>query len=151
MIEIITYEDRYEKDFKRLNVEWLEKYNVMEEYDLQILDHPKEKILNGGGYIFLAKIDNDIVGTAGLIKEYDEVYELVKMAVTVLFQGKGISKLLIEKCLETAKEQGAKKITLYSNHKLQAAINLYKKYGFQHVSADDSPLLTADIKMELYL
>jgi hypothetical protein len=34
---------------------------------------------------------------------------------------------------------------------LQTAISLYKKYGFIHVDASNSPLLTADIKMELAL
>ncbi|MGI8950730.1 MAG: GNAT family N-acetyltransferase [Chitinophagaceae bacterium] len=151
MIEIIDYEDRYASDFKQLNVEWLEKYNVIEDYDLQILDHPKEKILNDGGYIFLAKINDEIVGTAGLKKEDKKTYELVKMAVTAEFQGKGISRILMDKCIDTAKLLYAKKIVLYSNHQLQTAINLYKKYGFKHVSAHDSPLLTADIKMELSL
>ena len=73
------------------------------------------------------------------------------MAVTTLWQGKGISKLLLEKCLGTAKNAGAERITLFSNHKLQTAINLYEKYGFRHIEVVDSPFETADIKMELVL
>ncbi len=79
------------------------------------------------------------------------MYELAKMAVTASFQGKGISKLLIEKCLEPAKKFNAKKIMLYSNSQLTAAIALYAKYGFKHIDASDSPFVTADIKMELFL
>jgi ribosomal protein S18 acetylase RimI-like enzyme len=73
------------------------------------------------------------------------------MAVAPAFRGKGISKMLIEKCLNKARELNAQKIFLYSNSQLIPAITLYKKYGFVHVDASNSPLLTADIKMELIL
>jgi ribosomal protein S18 acetylase RimI-like enzyme len=73
------------------------------------------------------------------------------MAVAPAFRGKGVSKLLIEKCLNKARELKARKIFLYSNSQLIPAITLYEKYGFVHVDASNSPLLTADIKMELIL
>ena len=151
MIEIIEYADGYANDFKQLNLEWLDKYNLTESHDLEILNDPHTTILDGGGCIYLAKADDKIVGTAGIANEGDGVYELVKMAVAPAFRGKGISKLLIEKCLNKAKELKAKKVFLYSNSQLTTAIALYKKYGFVHVDASDSPLLTADIKMELSL
>jgi len=53
--------------------------------------------------------------------------------------------------LDKARELKAKKIFLYSNSQLQTAIALYKKYGFVHVDASNSPLLSADVKMELAL
>ncbi|HXL56367.1 MAG TPA: GNAT family N-acetyltransferase [Chitinophagaceae bacterium] len=151
MIEIIDYDDEYANDFKQLNLEWLDKYNLTETHDLEILNDPKRTILDGGGCIYLAKADNKIVGTAGIANEGDGAFELVKMTVAPAFQGMGISKILIEKCLNKAKELKAKKIFLYSNSLLTTAIALYKKYGFVHVDASDSPLLTADIKMELSL
>jgi len=73
------------------------------------------------------------------------------MSVAPAFQGKGIGKILLKKCLEKARELKAKKIFLYSNSQLTTAIALYKKYGFVHVDASNSPLVTADVKMELYL
>ena len=151
MIEIIDYSGEYANDFKLLNLEWLNKYNVLEDYDMKIISDPQSTILDDGGFIYLAKDGNKIVGTAGLANEGDSIYELVKMAVTPEYQGRGISKLLLEKCLAKAKELNAKKILLYSNSQLQRAISLYKKYGFVHIDASDSPLLTADIKMELVL
>jgi GNAT superfamily N-acetyltransferase len=151
MIEIIEYTSQYAADFKRLNLEWLNGYNLTETHDLNILDDPQAKILDTGGCIYLAKDEDEIVGSAGIINEGDGVFELVKMAVTATHQGKGISKLLIEKCLEKARELHAKKIILFSNSQLQRAIELYKRYGFVHVDASDSPLLTADVKMELSL
>ena len=151
MIKIIDYGDEYANDFKQLNLEWLEKYNLTESHDLEIINHPKETILDGGGCIYLAKSDDKIIGTAGLVNAGNGVYELVKMAVAPAFRGKGISRMLLDKCLDKAKELNAKKIFLYSNSQLTTAISLYKKYGFIHVDATGSPLLTADVKMELSL
>lgn len=151
MIEIIPYSDEYASVFKVLNLEWLDKYNLTESHDLLILNDPRGTILNNGGAIFLAKSGDEIVGSAAIINEEHGVYELAKMAVTTVFRGKGISKLLLEKCIEAAKERNAKKLILFSNSQLQTAISLYKKYGFKHVDVTDAPFLTADIKMELSL
>ncbi len=151
MVEIIEYSDIYAADFKRMNLEWLDKYNLTESHDLMVLNDPKGTILDQGGAIYLAKNNEEIIGSAALMKEHPGEFELAKMAVTDLWQGKGISKLLIEKCISKAKELGAKKITLFSNHQLQAALNLYKKFGFEHVEVTDSPFATADVKMELVL
>src|SRR5689334_6439033 len=151
MVEIIDYAGEYAKDFRDLNLEWLESYNLTESHDLEIINHPQETILDNGGYIFLAKEGDKIIGTAGIANEGDSVFELVKMTVTPSFRGKGISKMLIEKCLDKARELKAKKVFLYSNSQLQTAISLYKKYGFVHVDASNSPLVTADVKMELTL
>jgi ribosomal protein S18 acetylase RimI-like enzyme len=151
MIEIIEYSDDYANDFKQLNLEWLNKYNVTEDYDIQLINDPRSKVLDKGGYIYLAKIGDKIVGTAGLANEGDSIFELIKMAVSPAFQGKGIGKMLMEKCLNKARTLKATKVFLYSNSQLTTAISLYRKYGFMHVDASNSPLLTADIKMELAL
>ena len=148
---IIEYEDQYQSAFRQLNIEWLDHYNLTESHDLQILDDPRGTILERGGVIYLATSDGRIVGSAALMKEHDGVYELVKMAVAREYQKMGISKLLLEKCIEKAKDLKASKIILFSNHQLKAALGLYEKYGFQHVPVVDSPFLTADVKMELVL
>jgi GNAT superfamily N-acetyltransferase len=116
-----------------------------------VLDDPRGTIIDRGGYIYLAKSGDEIIGTAGLAKEHDGEYELIKMFVAPAFRGTGISRLLIEKCLEKAKKIGAKKLLLYSNSQLQTAISLYHKYGFHHVPVVDAPFVTADVKMELEL
>jgi putative acetyltransferase len=150
-IEIILYEDRYHEDFRRLNLEWLDKFHLTESHDLEILDNPREVVIDGGGIIYLAKTGDEIVGTSGLLKTGEGEYELIKMAVTPGYQGRGIGKILMEKCLETARDWKAKKIGLYSNSQLQRAIGMYGKYGFQQVPLVDSPLETADVRMELTL
>jgi ribosomal protein S18 acetylase RimI-like enzyme len=63
----------------------------------------------------------------------NEEYELAKMAVTEAYQDKGVGKMLMDYCINEAKKLQAKKITLVSNTKLNAAIHVYKKYGFVEI------------------
>jgi putative acetyltransferase len=151
MVEIISYSKVWHDAFRKLNLEWLDKYNLREEADMVVLNDPQGMILDKGGVIYLAKAGGEIVGTAALIPEGHNVYELAKMSVTEQWQGRGISKLLLEACLLKANELGALKIELFSNHQLKSALKLYEKYGFVYIEIDDSPFETADIKMELIL
>jgi putative acetyltransferase len=149
MITIKLYEDKYAADFRRINLEWLDKYNLTESHDLMVLDDPRGTIIDRGGIIYLAAAGDEIVGSAALMKEEEGVYEFAKMAVTPAWQGKGISRLLIDACMQTARDWKAKKLTLFSNSQLTTAISLYQKYGFRHVKVEHSPFATADVKMEL--
>lgn len=148
-VSLIKYENRYAPDFKRLNMEWLDKYNLTEQYDLDILNNPQASIIDKGGFIFLAISDEQVVGTAGLAKKNNFEFELVKMAVDPAVRGGGIGKMLLNHCIDTAKKLKLKKISLYSNSKLQTALKLYEQAGFEYVDVSGSPMLTADIKMEL--
>jgi putative acetyltransferase len=149
MIEIVEYHDVLKNDFRQLNVEWLDKYNLREEADMIVLNDPQGKIMDKGGVIYVALANGEAVGTAAMVPEHDGIYELAKMAVTEQWQGRGISKLLLEKCLGWAKEKQAVKVELFSNSQLKNALGLYEKYGFVYVDVKDSPFVTADIKMEL--
>ena len=151
MISIIDFEQKYAGAFRQLNLEWLEKYALKEEPDLLMINNPQKEIIDTGGFIFLARSGETIVGTAALIRESPTQFELVKMAVLPAFQGQGISRLLIEKCIMTAKEAGARRIYLQSNSQLTTAIALYEKYGFKHIPVKDAHYLTADVMMELML
>ncbi len=151
MITIKLYEDKYAADFRRINLEWLDKYHLTESHDLMVLDDPRGTIIDRGGVIYLAAAGDEIVGSAALMREEEGVYEFAKMAVTPAWQGKGISRLLIDACMQSAREWKAKKLTLFSNSQLTTAISLYEKYGFRHVKVEHSPFATADVKMELSL
>ena len=148
-IEIIDYNEKYHADFKRLNLDYLDKYNLTESHDMIILDNPEEIVLGRGGFLWLAKAEDEIVGTVGLMNEGHGIFELIKMCVAESWRGKGISNLLMETCLQKVKELGGEKLFLFSNHQLQTALKLYTKYGFKNVEVTDSPFETADVKMEL--
>ena len=74
MIEIIAYHDALYDAFRKLNLEWLNKYNLLEEADMVVLDDPQGMILDTGGAIYLAKAGDEIVleGVASL-KEGTEI------------------------------------------------------------------------------
>jgi len=150
-IKIIPYRNEHHSDFKQLNLEWLDQFHLTESHDLMILDDPEGEVIDKGGFIFMAEADGKIIGSAGLMKEHEGVYELIKMTVAEGYRGKGIARLLIERCLYKAREIGAEKVTLFSNHQLQTAIGLYAKYGFQHIEVVNAPMETADVRMELIL
>lgn len=150
-IEIIDYSPEFQNDFKRLNWEWIDKYFKREEADYQSLDRPDKKILQSGGHIYLARHNNEIVGTCALIKINNDSYELAKMAVTESERGKGIGWLLGQAVITKARELGAKTIFLQSNIILKPAIYLYQKLGFRKVSGRPSPYDRCNIHMELKL
>jgi len=149
VVEIIEYDEKYHADFKRMNLDYLDKYNLTESHDMIILDNPEKIVIERGGFIWLARAGEEIVGTVGILNEGHGIFELIKMCVAESWRGKGISKLLMETCLQKVKEFGGKKLFLFSNHQLQTALKLYTKYGFKNVEVTDSPFETADVKMEL--
>lgn len=151
MVTIIEFSDRHKDAFKTLNEEWLNKYFTIEPMDTLLLSEPQKEIIDKGGRIFYAMLNNEIVGTAALLNEGNGLFELGKMAVTEKYQGAGIGKKLLEHSLATAKEIGAKKVILYSNTKLGSAIHLYRKFGFVEVPLDASLYQRANIKMEKVL
>jgi putative acetyltransferase len=151
MIEIFPFEDRFARAFKEMNLEWLDKYGLTESHDLQVLDDPRGTIIKPGGFIFLAMEEGIPVGSAALMKEGNKHFELAKMSVIPAMRGRGISKLLISRCINKAIESGAEKLFLFSNHQLTTALQLYTGFGFSHVPVVDSPFETADVRMELDL
>ncbi len=149
---IIPFDPQYAKDFARLNVEWLEKYFVVEPLDQQLLEQCEETIIAKGGYIFFAKVNDTIAGTFSLIKLSDKKYELGKMAVSPKFQGQKIGQQLLEHCITFAKNKGWTEVILYSNTILESAIYIYKKFGFVEIPIETDPIYKrSNIKMKLEL
>ena len=147
-IEIIPFSDDQKEAIKTLNYEWLEKYFRLEQGDVVSLSSPKEQIIDKGGFIFYAKLNDEIVGTASLLKKNDSVFELGKMAVAEKARGFGIGTLLLEHCLNVAKQKQIKTLILYSNRQLESALHLYRKYGFYEIELEAGLYERADIKME---
>jgi ribosomal protein S18 acetylase RimI-like enzyme len=151
-IKIVGFTVDKKSKFKELNIEWLEKYFEVEEEDKKALDNPEQYYLKNGGEIFFAILNDEICGTCAIKRISKKIYELSKMAVSENFQGKQIGKKLALTAIGFAYEKGANKIVLETNPKLTAAINLYKKLGFEILA--DSEITNykrALFKMELNL
>jgi len=150
-IQIVDYEPRYQSAFKQLNEEWITANFKMEAADYKSLDHPKEYILDKGGYILIALYKGETVGACGLIKMDSNKFELAKMAVSPVAKGKGIGYLLGLACIEKAQQAGASTLYLESNTKLKPAISLYHKLGFKKIAGEPSPYERCNIQMEVAL
>ena len=146
---ILENKEEYLKDFIRLNEEWISKYFKIESADKELSKNPK-KIMDDGGYVFCLMIDQKVIGVCALFNEGGGIYELARMAVSQEHQGKKYGDHLIKNCLNKLKELNARKVYLVSNTKLNAAISLYKKYGFITIFEGQHPLYArGNIVMEL--
>ncbi|MEL6142329.1 MAG: helix-turn-helix domain-containing GNAT family N-acetyltransferase [Bacteroidota bacterium] len=152
-VQMVDFEPDHAEAFRDLNFQWIEQYFTIEEADRAALEHPQSYILDKGGHIIIALLAGEPVGTCALIKmdslEYD--YELAKMAVAPRAQGLGIGFQLGEAILKKASVLGANTVYLESNTKLQPALALYRKLGFEEVVGQSSPYARANIKMAVKL
>ena len=150
-IEISKYNSKYDQSFYELNKSWIEEFWVLEESDVKDLLKPRESILDLGGEIFFVLANSIVVGTAAMIPFSNSKIELAKMTVHKEFRGKGLSKILLKKCIDYAKASKAKEIFLISNRRLLRARKLYEKFGFIEVDLDSNKYKRGNYKMVLRL
>jgi DNA-binding MarR family transcriptional regulator/predicted GNAT family acetyltransferase len=133
-VEILDYEPRYKAAFKRLNLEWLERYFEVEPVDERILSDPQGQVLKRGGKILFARLDGEIVGTAALIPREEGTAELTKLAVAEKARGRQAGKKLVLAAIERARALGARTLQLHTNPKLVAANQLFRQLDFSQVT-----------------
>ena len=56
-LSFVPFESQYAKDFKALNIEWLQTFFVVEPYDDLVLSNPVEQIIAPGGAIFMLQLN----------------------------------------------------------------------------------------------
>ena len=130
-IEIVPYEPRHAGDFKRLNLEWIERLFRVEPIDREVLSHP-ERIIGNGGAIVMAVRGDEALGTCALLGHPRGRYELSKMAVDPSVQGQGIGGKLLRAIVARFDELDGSELFLETNSKLFNAIQLYRHNGFAH-------------------
>lgn len=87
---------------------------------------------------YVAMFHEEIIGGAGIYPTAglpDGICELVKLYLSPTARGKGIGRLLMEKCLVAAKELGYKRVYLETMPELTIAIPMYEKFGFTYLPA----------------
>ena len=90
-----------------------------------------------GSKYFLAEINGDMVGGGGIYPTAGldaDTCELVKMYLLPQGRGHGLGRLLIEKCIEAAKEMGYRRIYLETMPELKQALKVYEKFGFKYLN-----------------
>lgn len=135
-IRIVDFAPQWRADFARLNIEWLERWFVVEPIDRTVLEDPETHLLADGGRVLFA-VDGAqrALGTVALKHEGDGVYELTKMAVDSRLRGGGLGRLLILGALERFRAMDGRELFLECNTKLTPALKLYESVGFRHYPA----------------
>ena len=124
--------------FRDLNFAWVETYFTVEPEDRAQLDDAQTHILDKGGAILIAEYEGEAVGTVGLVPGHGkDVLELIKMSARTDVQGKGIGRALMEAAMAKSRDMGAKQIWLETNTKLEAALALYRKFGFRELTGEE--------------
>jgi putative acetyltransferase len=137
--------------FRKLNEAWIEKYFSLEQPDHEALGDPIGHIIEPGGHIFMACVEDQAIGCCALIPVREGVYEVAKMAVAEEYRGRGIGRKLLTHVIEQARAMGTSLLTLGSNTKLADAVHLYESLGFHHLPPEPSPYARANVFMELPL
>ena len=99
-----------------------------------------ESYQNDNDIYYVVEYNGKVLGGGGVkpLKDYEgEVCEIQKMYFNKAIRGRGLGKLIFEKCIKTAKDLGYKKCYLESASQLNAAIHIYETFGFIHL---DKPL-----------
>lgn len=100
-------------------------------------DHLFELFQQPRSVYFIATADNAMVGGGGIFPTQglqENTCELVKMYLLPVARGRGIGKMLIEKCLHTASALGYKNVYLETMPELEQAISVYEKFGFHYLN-----------------
>lgn len=126
-----------------------------EEVDAAGLDHDVadwQGEYDGTAGVMLIVIDPAglVVGTAGVRRLEPSVVELKRMWLRPACRGRGLADRLMDRVLEEARALGGRVLRLDSERRLEAAVRLYRRYGFREI-ADYNGNPRAEIWMELPL
>jgi len=151
-VEITTFRPEHARSFGELNREWLERYGLMEPSEVEQLEDPERYFIGGGGQIFVAVHEKEVVGTCAVKPHSPDEVELAKLSVANAFRGRGLARSLVERCIAYARERGFRRVVLLSNSQLQTALRLYESLGFRYGAVPaGTHYVIADVYMELDL
>ncbi len=93
-----------------------------------------------GSFYFVAEEEGVLLGGGGIFPTEalpPKTCELVKMYLDKNARGKGLGKMLIEHCLQWAKENNYEHCYLETMPELKQALKVYELFGFEYL---DGPL-----------
>ena len=92
----------------------------------------KEELENKNSKYLVAKIDNEIIGFAGIKVILDEA-NIMNIVVKKNFRNNGIGSLLLKNLISLSKELRLSSILLEVDETNIVAINLYKKFNLKEI------------------
>ncbi|MBI2525069.1 MAG: GNAT family N-acetyltransferase [Candidatus Rokubacteria bacterium] len=111
-----------------------------------------QEAYDGARGVMLLVVDprGALVGTAAVRRLEPEVGELKRMWIRPAHQGRGLGRPLLDACLAVARALGCRRLRLDSERRLEAAVHLYRAYGFSEI-ADYNGNPRAELWMEVRL
>ena len=105
-------------------------------YD-ETTDHLSDVFMKQGSCYFVVTMNDEVAGGAGIYPTENlpaDTCELVKLYLSAKARGRGIGKLLMQKCEAAAREFGYKNIYLETMPELKIAVPMYEKMGYEYLS-----------------
>jgi len=102
------------------------------------IDHMHEKFTEDRSTYFVAHSHERVVGGAGVAPMKGggfNVCEIQKMYLLEEARGVGLGARLMEKCLQTAKENGFRMVYIETHSSMEKARDLYAHFGFKSITA----------------
>ena len=90
----------------------------------------KEEVENENSSYIIGKINNEIIGFAGLKKIFDQA-DIMNIVIKKTYRNQGIGTLLLENLIFLAKDLNILNLFLEVNEQNKPAIHLYEKLGFK--------------------
>ena len=87
-----------------------------------------------GVLLVVADPAGKVVGTAAVRLLEPGVGEIKRMWLRPAWQGRGLGRRLMDACLDEARRLGCRALRLDTQAKLEAAVRLYRAYGFSEVA-----------------
>lgn len=148
-MQIVPYKKEFRKDFEALNLAWLKRFYWIEPCDRDQIENV-EKLIEGGGMVFFAVEEGEVLATCMTIPLPDGSWELCKFAAKGQYTGTGAGTAVFKACMDYALGKGAVKLVLVSCSGLKHALGIYRKLGFKEVSLEKERwgAEKADMQME---
>ena len=93
----------------------------------------KKELQNNNSHYIVAKINNNIVGFAGIKTVFDEA-DIMNIVTRKDSRNSSIGSALFSAIIDYAKSNDVKKITLEVNENNLSAIHLYEKFNFIRIA-----------------
>lgn len=90
----------------------------------------KEEVENENSSYIIGKINNEIIGFAGLKKIFDQA-DIMNIVIKKTYRNQGIGTLLLGNLILLAKDLNISTLFLEVNEQNKPAIHLYEKLGFE--------------------
>ncbi|MBU2903258.1 MULTISPECIES: GNAT family N-acetyltransferase [Arenibacter] len=115
-------------------VAWLGIDLSFQNFDKEMAGLPEMYNPEDGG-LYIAYINGEAVGIAGIRRFNQQDCEVKRMYVKPNSRGLGIGQLLLKQCLDTARKLQYDSVKLDTADFMKSAIKLYTDHGFKEISA----------------